>query len=413
MNINQPVYDLVLKGGHVIDPKSGLSARMDLAVTDGRIAALEKDICPCRAIKAVNVSNYYVTPGLVDMHVHLDPRFFAEGVVADAHSFSQGVTTMVDVGSPGALTWPLFESEVVAKSRTRVFAFLNIVDQGMMGACEQEVFRMKPDLAAQTALDHPGVILGIKCAHYWTSLPWDADHQPWDNVERAVQAGELCHLPVMVDFWPRPPERSYEDLILKKLRPGDIHTHVFAQQFPIIIENGRLNPLMFEARKRGVIFDVGHGGGSFWFRNAVPAVKQGFMPDSFSTDLHTGSIFGLPGGMLGVMSKFLNMGVGLEEIILRSTVTPAREINRPELGTLDIGAEADVAVLDVMEGEFGFVDCGRAKMLGNKMLKAMMTVRKGNVVYDPTGLSMPKWDEAPAEYWVVRQGRASAATAKK
>lgn len=395
------MYETLLRGGHVIAPRQGLSGTLDLALAGGRVIAIGKDLDQTLAEKVIDVRGYYVTPGLLDMHVHLDPRYFTAGVIADANSFSQGVTTMVDAGSPGALTWESFKENVVIKSKTRVLAFLNIVDQGMMGACEQEVPRMKPDLAAETALANPEHILGIKCAHYWTHLPWDSEHQPWDNVERAVQAGELCNLPVMVDFWPRPPERSYRDLIMEKLRPGDIHTHVFAQQFPIIIDNGRINPLMYEARERGVIFDVGHGGGSFWFRNAVPAYKQGFAPDSISTDLHTGSINKLPAGMLGVMSKFLNMGMPLEEVIYRSTVTPAREINRPDLGKLAVGSEADIAVLDVQEGDCRFVDCGRARMPGSQRLTSVMTLRAGEVVHDPMGLSMPDWDSAPPSYWVL------------
>ena len=154
-------------------------------------------------------------------------------------------------------------------------------------------------------------------------------------------------MPVMFDFWPRP-DRSYAELILKKMRPGDIHTHVFAQQFPILLPDGKLNPILAEARARGVIFDVGHGAGSFWFRNAVPAVKQGFIPDSMSTDLHTGNFTVL--SLTDVMSKFLAMGVPLQDIVRRSTVNPANEIHRPELGTLSVGKEADIAVLEQLNG---------------------------------------------------------------
>ncbi len=403
-------YDLILKGGHVIDPKHGLSTRMDVAIAGGRIAAVEKDIYPLHAQRVLDVSPYYVTPGLIDMHVHLDHRFYEGGLVADAHSFSQGVTTFVDAGSPGALSWDEFYQNMVQRSRTRILAFLNIVDDGMRGAVEQETFRMRPELAAEKALAHPDLIVGIKCAHYWTWQPYDADHGPWTNVDRAVQAAELCHMPVMVDFWPRP-ERPYADLILKKLRPGDIHTHVFAQQFPILDEEGRLNPIMNEARERGVIFDLGHGGGSFWFRNAVPAMAQGFVPDSLGTDLHRSSLPWLPGGQLGVMSKYLCMGMSLEETVMRATVTPARQISRPELGTLDVGAEADVAVLTVREGEFAYVDCGKAKMMGRQALQAILTLRAGQVMYDSVGLSIPDWYNAPPAYWICRQ--AGAAPAKK
>jgi dihydroorotase len=400
-------YDLLLKGGHVIDPKNHRSCIMDVAVKGRTIACVEEDINPAGAARVVDVRGRYVTPGLIDMHVHVSPTF-PGSVVADGHSFSQGVTTMVDAGSTGPLSLASFKSCEVARSRTRLLAFLNIVDVGMVGEEEQDTARFRPELAAEVALANPGFVVGIKVAHYWTWQPYDSTHGPWDSVERGVQAAQLCHLPVMVDFWPRP-ERPYYDLLLRKLRPGDIHTHVFAQQFPIIIENGRLNPLVFEARARGIIFDAGHGGGSFWFRNAVPAARQGFIPDSLSTDLHTGSVGLLPGGMLGVMGKFLNMGVPLDEVIRLATVAPAHEIGHLELGTLDVGAEADVAVLDLEEGDVSFVDCGRARMPGDRRLSAALTLRAGEVVYDPAGRTMPCWKVAPAPYWVCRDPKPAGA----
>jgi dihydroorotase len=202
----------------------------------------------------------------------------------------------------------------------------------------------------------------------------------------------------MFDFWPRP-DRTYSDLILKKMRPGDIHTHVFAQQFPILLPDGKLNPIMAQARQRGVIFDVGHGGGSFWFRNAVPAAKQGFVPDSMSTDLHTGNYTIL--SMNNVMSKFLAMGVPLPDIIRRSTVNPAREIHRPELGTLSVGKEADIAVLELLQGNYNYIDCGFARMDGKVKLIARMTVRAGRILYDPSGMSMVQWEKARPQYFAT------------
>jgi dihydroorotase len=214
-----------------------------------------------------------------------------------------------------------------------------------------------------------------------------------------VAAAELCGKPVMVDFWPRPPERPYPDLILNKLRPGDIHTHVFAQQFPVIDAAGRVYDHMWQARKRGVIFDLGHGAGSFWFRNAVPAFRQGFFPDSISTDLHMGNINGPVLSMAVTMSKCLSMGMPLSQVIACSTVAPATEIGHPELGTLSIGAEADIAVFKHLTGDFGYVDCGRARMIGHEKLEPVLTVRAGTIAYDPTGLSVPEWEHAPATYW--------------
>jgi dihydroorotase len=222
-------------------------------------------------------------------------------------------------------------------------------------------------------------------------------------VDRAVEAGNLCGKPLMVDFWPRPPERPYEELILKKMRPGDIHTHVFAQQFPVLDGGGKPNRFLLEARERGIIFDVGHGAGSFWFRNAVPAIRNGFTPDSISTDLHTHNIHGVVVDMQTTMNKILNIGVPLQEVIYRSTVTPAREIGHPELGHLSVGAEADVAVFKLATGDFSFVDCGKAKLRGDKKLECVMTLRAGEIVFDPGGLSMPDWADAPPAYWVIQR----------
>jgi dihydroorotase len=282
----------------------------------------------------------------------------------------------------------------------RVLAFLNIASGGMVDAeSEQSVADLQPQVAASLADAYPETILGIKTAHYWTTKPWDDAHSPWDSVERAVEAAELCGKPVMVDFWPRPPERSYPDLLLKKLRPGDIHTHVFAQQFPILGPDGKVNRFMFEARERGILFDLGHGAASFWFRNAVPAFKDGFPPDSLSTDLHMANINGPVHSMLYTMSKFLAIGMPLGEVIQRSTAIPARIIGRPDLGTLSQGEVADVAVFGLREGAFGFADCGKARLRGSQKLECLLTLRAGQIVYDPNGLSLPDWEQAPEAYW--------------
>ena len=396
-------FDLLLKGGHVIDPANGRDGVMDVAIAGGRIAAVERDLAPEQAEQVVDVTGLYVTPGLIDMHVHVYPQHFDISVVADAQSFSSGITTMVDAGSAGAANFSDFVEQVVNRSKTRVLAFCNVVNLGMGGDFEQDVARMIPESAAETVCAYPDVAVGVKLAHYWTWQPWDATHAPWDNVERAVAAGELCSKPVMVDFWPRPPERSYEDLLLQKLRPGDIHTHVFAQQFPIVNELGRPNELLFEARKRGIIFDLGHGAGSFWFRQAAPALEHGFCPDSISTDLHTGNAAnGLVTNLLNAMSKLRNLGLSVQELVERVTVAPAREIGHPELGTLRVGAEADVTVLEEQQGRFAYIDCGRARMTGTRRLACRLTLRAGDVVYDPEGLTMPEWPDAPEAYWVCR-----------
>lgn len=407
-----PRYDLLLKGGHVIDPANRIDRKMDIAIEVGKIAAVDPDIAPTRAGRVVDVHGLYVTPGLVDIHIHVGyggvpdnwyssnapshiPPF---GVPADL-MLASGVTTVVDTGSAGAETFLREEQMVMDHAQIRVLAFLNIVANGMNGGLEQTVDQMDPKVCAEVIQKHRDVIVGVKTAHYWTTKPWDAGHPPWGAVDRALECGRLAKVPMMVDFWPRPPRRSYAELILKKMRPGDIHTHVFAQQFPIILPNGRVNPIMWKAKRRGVIFDVGHGAASFWFRNAVPAVEQGFLPDSISTDLHSRSMIGPAQSMTNVMSKFLVMGMPLEDVVRRSTLNPARQIQRPDLGTLSVGQEADIAVLEKLEGEYSYADNGNARLNGHVKLIARMTVRAGRILYDPSGLSMVDWREARRQYF--------------
>jgi len=399
--------DLVLKGGHVIDPANGVNGLYDIGVAGGKITRIEPMIQENDARNHVDVSGMFVTPGIIDIHTHVYPfrpsaKSYVECVNADAHLFSAGVTTTVDAGTTGWKHFPDFKEGTIDRSRVRILAFLNIARSGMIdGDSEQTVADMNPEIVAALVQAYPDILVGIKTAHYWTSKPWDELHSPWDSVERAVQAGDLCKRPVMVDFWSRPPERSYPDLLLAKLRPGDIHTHVFAQQFPVLSEAGKVNEFLFQARKKGILFDLGHGAASFWFRNAVPAFQDGFSPDTISTDLHMSNINGPVISMLNTMSKFLSMGMPLEDVIRRSTSAPARVIGRPELGTLGVGSEADVAVFRKMEGNFGFTDCGRARMAGTQKLECALTLRTGQVVYDPDGISMPDWRRAPSSYWEI------------
>jgi len=398
-------FDLLLKGGHVIDPANGIDGCMDVGIREGKIARIAPEIALAEAAQSVDVTGHYVTPGILDIHTHvytsrLVPKNSVESVNADAHLFASGVTTTVDAGTAGWRYFLDFKESTITSSKVRILAFLNIASSGMVvSESEQTLADLNPAVVAHVAQTFPELILGIKTAHYWTEKPWDELHPPWGSVDRALEAAELCGLPVMVDFWPRPPERTYPDLILQKLRPGDIHTHVFAQQFPIVDKSGKVNDFMFKARERGVIFDLGHGAGSFWFRNAVPAWRDGFPPETLSTDLHMGNIIGPVLSMQNTMSKYLSMGMPLREVIERSTVLPAKAIRRPELGSLHIGAEADVAVFKLMEGDFGFTDCGRARMKGHLKLECALTLRAGQVVFDPSGMSMVEWEHAPEPYW--------------
>ena len=393
-------YDLILKGGHVIDPKNGVDGVRDVAIRGGKVAAVEKDLPAGAARKAIDVSGLTVTPGLVDIHVHV---FWGtrRGVTADGDhcvqpdpaGFRSGVTTMVDAGSSGWRDFPEFRRRVIDTAQTRVLAMINIVGVGMLGpddAVEQNAADMDPQRVAETARRNADVVVGIKSAHW---------RQPnFLSVEKAVEAGELTGLPVMVDFGWFEPSKPYPVLIAEKLRPGDMSTHFYRWPAPLLDKDGKVAPYLEAARKRGVKFDVGHGGGSFHFPNAEPMVRQGFWPDSISTDLHAGSVNGAMIDMLNVMSKFLALGVPLAEVIRESTANPAQQIKRPELGQLAVGAEADVAVLRVERGKFGFADVKGGRIEGDRRLGCEMTLRAGKIVYDLNGRAGVPWRGADLPY---------------
>ena len=390
---NPTRVNMLLRGGHVIDPAGGVDGPADVAIGGGRILAVGADLPAPGGATVLDVAGLYVTPGLIDMHAHVFHTHCRSSLSLDphVHTFSSGVTTVVDAGTSGWRDFADFKGEVIDRARIRVLAYVNIVGSGMLGEWEHDVREMRPKLAAAAAEEFAEVVVGIKTAHYWAKRPFDAAHPPWAAVDAAIEAGERCGKPVMVDFYPWLPERPYGQLILEKLRPGDIHTHVFAQQFPIVDQGGRVHADLFRARERGVIFDLGHGAASFWFRNAVPAIEQGLVPDSISTDLHTGNVNGPVIDMLTTMNKILAIGVPLEGVIARSTAAPAREIGRPELGTLGPGSEADVAVLAMDAGACSFVDCGGTRLDGSRRLRCVLTVRAGEIVYNPNGLGLPPW----------------------
>ncbi|HEV7215930.1 MAG TPA: amidohydrolase/deacetylase family metallohydrolase [Chloroflexota bacterium] len=394
-------FDLLLRGGHVIDPRHSLSAVLDVAISGGKVAQVAPDLPSHKASRVLDVAGLYVTPGIIDMHCHVFVGHARStlSVPPALATFSAGVTTVVDAGTSGWRDFPEFKERIIDRAKIRVLAYVNIVGRGMAGDWEHDTDEMRPTLAAAVAGEYADLVVGIKTAHYWANRPFDAAHPPWAAVERAVQAGELCNKPVMVDFWPAA-ERPYPELILEKLRPGDIHTHVFAQQFPILDDTGMVQPHMRQARERGIIFDLGHGAASFWYRNAMPAIEQGFLPDSISTDLHTGNVNGPVFDMLTTMNKCLNMGISLEGVIARSTWAPAQEIGHPELGSLSAGNVADITVFRLQEnGVFPLVDCGKATLVGDRALQCLLTLRAGEAVYNPTGLGLPEWQDAPDAYW--------------
>jgi dihydroorotase len=370
---------------------------MDVAIAEGKILRVASNIPAAGAKRVVDVKGLYVTPGLIDMHVHvfagndLD-SYIANGptsVPPDGFTFRAGVTTVVDAGSSGWRNFRQFKAQTIDRAQTRVLALLNIVGTGMFGRFEeQDVMDMNPVMTAHMIQKlYPNILVGIKSAHYWGDFT---------QVDRAVEAGKLANVPVMVDFGEHDPPNSIESLFMEHLRPGDIFTHTFSygpkQRETIVDENGKVKPFVFAAQKRGLIFDVGHGGGAFSWRQAVPAMKQGFKPDVISTDLHIQSMNGGMKDLTNVISKFLNMGMTVQDAIARTTVNPARVINRPELGTLSPGAEADVAVFNLRKGDFGFLDVRGNKLSGKQKLEAELTIRAGRIVWDLNGTAATEWD---------------------
>jgi len=387
-------YSIVIKGGHVIDPKNKIDGILDVAILDGKIARVAENIDEKEGKLVIHAQDLYVTPGIIDMHVHvyygtkMDQGLMngPNSVQPDAFSFRSGVTTFVDVGSSGWRSFPDFKDQTIDHSQTRVLAFLNIAGEGMRGGpFEQSTKDMDAHLAAECAKKYPSIIVGIKLAHY-------SGHE-WEPTDSAVRAGNLANIPVMVDFGSSEPPLSLDELFMKHLRPGDIFTHPYAY-FPktreaVVDENGKVRPLVFEAQKKGIKFDVGHGGGSFRWSQAIPSIQQGFIADAISTDLHTGSMNSGMKDMSNVMSKFLNMGLSIQDVILRSTWNPAQIIKRPDLGHLSAGSEADISIFSLSKGNYGFLDIAGEKMKGTQKLVAELTIRAGRVVWDLNGIAVP------------------------
>ncbi len=377
-------YDLVLRGGRVIDPASNINGTMDVGLTGNRIAAVQAHIAGAHTRKIVDVSGLLVVPGLVDLHAHV---FGYEGsVTPDDTALPAGTTTICDAGGSGWRTFDEFRRTVIAHSATRVLVWMNIVGAGMVGEpYESNVDDMDPAATSQAIAKNRDLVIGIKTAHF--AKPG------WAAIDRAVEAGRRANVPVMVDdkIFTNSQRTTAEEL-LQHLRPGDIHTHMYNDRQMELLDRftGKVQPWMIEARKRGVLFDVGHGGGSFLWPVAAGAIRQGFLPDTISTDLHSSSILMQQSDMPNVMSKMMLLGMTLEDVIFRSTVTPAKEIGRfPELGTLGEGRVADVAVLENQTGVFAFKDSWPAKKLASHRLECVLTIRDGRIVYDRDARSFP------------------------
>jgi dihydroorotase len=387
---SSPAYgqkiDILIKNGHVVDAKNGINAPMDVAITDGKIFKVSANIPEQDAKKVIDAAGLYVSPGLINIHTHVfvgsNPGF-ADGTssqLPDAFAIRSGITTVVDAGTSGWKNFPLFKSQVIDKSVTRVLAFLNIFETGFSAgsAIEPNMNSLDVEKTVDAIKTYPETIVGTRIGHYSGS--------DWTPFDRAVEAAEVAKVPLLVEC--HLPQYSLEDQ-LQRMRPGDIITHAYEnvdERMTVVDEQGKLRLMVREAQERGILFDVGHGGAGFWFNQAIPAVQQGLLPNSFGTDEHRTSMNSGMKNMLNVMSKFLTIGMSIEDILARATWNAAKSIKREDLGNLSEGSEADIAILSIVDGDFGFVDSGNNRISGDRKFEAEMTIRAGKIVWDLNGL---------------------------
>ena len=384
-------FDLLVKGGEVLDPSQNLRARRDIGIRWGVIEAVEPDIPADRALRVLNVGGKLVTPGLVDLHAHVYPYGSAIGIPADELLTFQATTTMVSAGDAGANNFAAFRRFVVGQTRTRLYAFVHIANMGLTPFPVAELYNIDyavVDACAKTVAENSDIAIGVKVRMSENIIAKNGIEPLRRSIEAATKAGGgarvMCHIGGV-----ETPKLMSD--ILDMLRPGDILTHAYsglpndAGAFTNIVQDGRLLPAARAAKQRGVVFDVGHGGGSFDYTVAEAAIAAGATPDTISSDIHvfSGNTPGMP-YLTWVMSKFLNMGFSLEQVVAMATVNPARIINRlPKLGTLQVGAPGDVSVLELVEGPVEFVDTRDNKRQGKVQL------RPANVVLAGVSLGRP------------------------
>jgi dihydroorotase len=370
-------YDLVIVGGEVLDPSQKLRARRDVGIKNGQIAALAATIPADRSLQRIDAGSKLLTPGLIDLHTHFCPHL-GIGLPADELVGITCTTTAVSAGDAGCQTWGAFRHLALPHSRTRLFAFLHIASIGLAGGLAPgemlNIAYANVEGCARVVAENPDTVLGVK-VRITDAIVGTNGLEP---LRRAIQAAELAGSGTRVMCHIGAAPGSMADL-LDLLRPGDILTHSYTGAGNNTVQNGKVLAAATAAKRRGVIVDVGHGGGSFDFTVAEPALQQGFTPDTISSDIHSVSI-NTPGypTLPWVMSKFLALGMPLEEVVARSTWEPAKIIGRvPGLGTLQVGAPADIAIMELVDGPVEFVDTRSNRRSGTKKLVPVLTIRGG------------------------------------
>lgn len=382
MEVDPTPYDLLIKGGTVIDPSQRIEAVMDVALASGKVARLAPDIPAGEARQVIRADGKLVTPGLIDIHTHVFPFVGPYGIEADPHCLRRGVTTVVDAGTSGYFTFPAFRRYDIERAFTRIRALLHVVSIGMIAGGTPNMGELEdlrycvPGLAVERASQNRDVIVGFK-------IRFSKEYTGRNDVEgmkRARQTADEAGLPLMCHIaGPYSPLREF----LSQMRKGDIWTHCFnARPHGILGADGKVKEEVREARRRGVRFDVGHGAGSFSFDVAAKCLEQDFPPDTISTDLYSANVHGPVYDMPTTIDKFLLLGMPLPEIIRRTTLTPTETFDfHEEIGTLKPGAEADVSVFEIQEGKFSYTDSYRKTRQGHQKLVPVATVRAGKIFY--------------------------------
>lgn len=375
-------YDLLIRGGRVVDPSQDIDAVRDVAISAGKIAKVESNIPSSQAREVIDAGGKIVTPGLIDIHTHVFPYVGPYGIEPDPYCLRRGVTTVVDAGTSGALTIPAFRKFIIERAATRIRPLLHVVAIGLVAGGTPNMGELEdlrycvPKLAVEAAQKHRDLVVGFK-------IRFSEDYtgpNDYEGMKRARETADEAQLPLMIHIG-----GSYSPLpkLLALMKKGDVVTHSFnGHPHGIIDSSGKLLPEVIEARKRGVIFDVGHGAGSFSFDVMERCLKQDFLPDTISSDLYSANINGPVFDLVTTLSKFLLLGLSLRQVVERATVNSARVFNfGAEIGTLRPGSEADVSVLDVREGNFAFVDSSRKTRTGRQKIEPVVTIRGGKAYH--------------------------------
>src|SRR3982750_1733587 len=378
-------FDLVIKGGDVLDPSQSLRGKRDIGIRWGMVEAIENEIPAARALKTLDATGKLVTPGLIDLHSHVYPYGSAIGIPADELVQFQGTTTVVSAGDAGVNNLAALRRYIVAQSRARIYAFVHIANNGLSAFPVAELYNIdnaQMEACAMALAENPDFLVGVK-VRMSENVIFKHGLEP---LKRGIKACEMCGWPAKMMVHIGGGETAeLMSQILDLMRPGDVLTHAYsgapnlAGAFTNIVQGGNLLPAALAAKRRGVIFDVGHGGGSFDYTMAEPAIPGGCTPDTISSDIHvfSGNSPGMP-YLPNVMSKFMLLGFSLEQVVAMATTAPAKIINRqPKIGTLQIGAPADVAIMDLVEGPVTFVDTRNNKRDGKALLKPVQTVITG------------------------------------